>query len=258
MHCHTIGQHQCPVSSAPTYIYPIELATRNESRTTSGKKSKVLWTCGRLGTTGTSGIRSSDTPILVEDEDESEDHFDPELYYSSPSSAKTTEEVRAFIDSTYCRGQVGLSFHFIQTQTDLQQVQTPTVIRRSIVPVPRAQKANMYPTQCQDTTTTIKQQGRPVGGALSFHHQEWQKLTDHPWIIQCTQGYHLELIGTPPENYPVLSPQGTSEQSRVLERGSGSPSKGCNRSNNKIRFLAQCSQSQRKTRGSASLSTSRS
>jgi len=39
---------------------------------------------------GTSSIRSSDTPILVEDEDESEDLFDPELYHSRPSSAKIT------------------------------------------------------------------------------------------------------------------------------------------------------------------------
>ena len=87
-----------------------------------------------------------------------------------------------------------------------------------MAPVPRAQKANTRPTQCQDTTTTIKQQSRTVGGALRFHCQEWQKLTDNPWIIQCTQGYHLELIGTPPENYPVLSPRRPPEQSRVLER----------------------------------------
>ena len=51
---------------------------------------------------GTSGIRSSDTPILVEDEDESESLFDPESYYNSQSSAKVTEEVRAFLDSTFC------------------------------------------------------------------------------------------------------------------------------------------------------------
>ena len=87
-----------------------------------------------------------------------------------------------------------------------------------MAPVPRAQKANTRPTQCQDTTTTIKQQSRTVGGALRFHCQEWRKLTDNPWIIQCTQGYHLELIGTPPENYPVLSPRRPPEQSRVLER----------------------------------------
>ena len=45
--------------------------------------------------------------------------------------------------------------------------------------VPRAQKANTHPTQCQDTTTTIKQQSRPVGGALRFHCQEWHKLTNN-------------------------------------------------------------------------------
>ena len=39
---------------------------------------------------GTSSIRSLDTPILVEDEDKSEDLFDPELYHSRPSSAKIT------------------------------------------------------------------------------------------------------------------------------------------------------------------------
>ena len=62
-----------------------------------------LTVCGWPRTTGTSGIWSSNTPILVEDEGESEDLFDPELYYSGASSAKTTEEVRAFIDSTFCR-----------------------------------------------------------------------------------------------------------------------------------------------------------
>ena len=87
-----------------------------------------------------------------------------------------------------------------------------------MAPEPRAQKAKTHAAQCQDTTTTLIQQGRPVSGALRFHHQEWQKLTDNPWIIQCTQGYHLELIGTPPENYPVLSPRRPPEQSRVLER----------------------------------------
>ena len=120
----------------------------------------------------------------------------------------------AWLSST---GTGRANFHPVQPQTNLQQVQTPKVIRRSMAPGPRAQKANTHPTQCQDTTTTIKQ-GRPVGGAMSFHRQEWQELMDNPWIIQRTQGYHLELIGTPPENYSVLSPRRSPEQIRVLER----------------------------------------
>ena len=93
-----------------------------------------------------------------------------------------------FIQAPDCqvRGQVRPNFHPVQPQTNLQQVQTPKVIWRSMAPEPRAQKANTHPTQYQDTTTTIKQ-GRPVDGAMRFHQQEWQELTDNPWIIQCTQ-----------------------------------------------------------------------
>ena len=110
--------------------------------------------------------------------------------------------------------QVRPSFHPVQTQTDLQQVQTdlqqvqtPKVIGRSMAPVPRAQKANTHPTQCQDITTTIKQQGRPVGGALRFKCQEWQKLTDNHELL-C-----------------ALSSEATRAEHSPRERDSGSPSK---------------------------------
>ena len=59
------------------------------------KRPRYFGPAADLKQPGTSGIRSSNTPILVEDEDESEDLFDPESYYSSPSPAKITEEVRA-------------------------------------------------------------------------------------------------------------------------------------------------------------------
>ena len=88
--------------SAPTYI-PLNLQPVMAAGPPQAKRPRYFGPAADPEQPGTSGIWSSDTPILVEDEDESEDLFDPESYYSSPSSAKITEEVRAFLGSTFCR-----------------------------------------------------------------------------------------------------------------------------------------------------------
>ena len=88
--------------SAPTYI-PLNLQPEMTAGPPQAKRPRYFGPAADQEQPGTTGIQSSDTPILVEDEDESEDLFDPELYYSSASSAKTTEEVRDFVDSTFCR-----------------------------------------------------------------------------------------------------------------------------------------------------------
>ena len=84
-----------------SHLYPIELATRNDSRPPQTNRPRYFGPAADSEQPATSGIRSSDTPIMVEDEDESKDIFNPESYYSGASSAKTTEKVRAFIDSTF-------------------------------------------------------------------------------------------------------------------------------------------------------------
>ena len=164
----------------------------------------------------------------------SQDPQIPGTLVSSPSNCRFFIQVPDW----QVRGQVGPSFHPVQTQTDLQQVQNPKVIRRSMAPVPRAQKANTHPTQCQDTTTTIKQQSRPVGGALRFHCQEWQKLTDNPMDNTVHTRLPPRADRDPTRELPcALSSEATRAEQSPRERGSGSPSKGCNRANNKIRFL---------------------
>ena len=93
-----MGQHH----SAPTYI-PLNLQPEMAAGPPQAKRPRYFGPAADPEQPGTSGIWSSDTPILIEDEDELEDLFDQELYYSSPSSAKITEEVRAFLGSTFCR-----------------------------------------------------------------------------------------------------------------------------------------------------------
>ena len=78
MHCHTM---------IPLNLQPVMAAGPPQA-----KRPRYFGPAADPEQPGTSGIRNSDTPILV----------DPKLYYSSPSSAKITEEVRAFLGSTFC------------------------------------------------------------------------------------------------------------------------------------------------------------
>ena len=88
--------------SAPTYI-PLNLQPEMIAGPPQTKRPRYFGPAADPEQPATSGIRSSDTPITVDDEDELEDRFDPESYYSSASSARTTEEVKAFIGSTFRR-----------------------------------------------------------------------------------------------------------------------------------------------------------
>ena len=88
--------------SAPAYI-PLNLQPEMTAGPPQTKRPRYFGPATDPEQPSTSGTQSSDTPIMIDNEDEWEDPFDPESYYSSASSAKTTEEVKAFIGSTFCR-----------------------------------------------------------------------------------------------------------------------------------------------------------
>ena len=54
---------------------------------------------------------------------------------------------------------------------------------------------------------------------MQSHLPAWYQITDNPWVLQCVQGYHLEFGGVlPPDNWPLNSPNLTTEQSHTLDQ----------------------------------------
>ena len=53
-----------------SYLYPIELTTQNDSRITSDKRPRYFGPAADPEQPSTSGTQSSDTPIIIDDEDE--------------------------------------------------------------------------------------------------------------------------------------------------------------------------------------------
>ena len=49
-----------------------------------------------------------------------------------------------------------------------------------------------------------------VAGRLQFFSQNWQHITQDPWVLQTVQGYEIELLDCPCQSRipspPVLSP----------------------------------------------------
>ena len=88
--------------SSPTYI-PLNLQPQMTTGPPQTKRPMYFGPATDPEQPATSCTWSSGTPIMVDDKDELEDPFDQESYYISASSAKTAEEVKAFIGSTFRR-----------------------------------------------------------------------------------------------------------------------------------------------------------
>lgn len=82
----------------------------------------------------------------------------------------------------------------------------------------RAQKK--CPTSIQKPTNNQGQGTIPVGGALKHNLQAWERITQNPWILESTQGYHLEFQDQPPpDNTHLPHPLPlTEEQTTVLDK----------------------------------------
>ena len=82
-------------------------------------------------------------------------------------------------------------------------------------------KARFFKTQSSTAITTFSPQrpSTPVGGHLAKCTQQWHKITKDPWILNTTQGCHINFSRTPPlRNIPPCSrdPHMTKEQAMIL------------------------------------------
>ena len=69
------------------------------------------------------------------------------------------------------------------------------------------------------TTSLPQRPSTPVGGHLAKCTQQWHKITKDPWILNTTQGCHINFSRTPPlRNFPPCGrdPHMTKEQAVIL------------------------------------------